>query len=50
MSSCINYPNDIYNVTFVIKASAIIDMIGYPEWIKDAEKLDSYYENVSEAC
>ena len=30
------------------KANGVIEMIGFPEWIKDPTKLDKYYEKVCE--
>lgn len=30
----------------IIKADAISDMIGYPDFIKDVDELDAYYENL----
>lgn len=30
-----------------LQVTATFDMIGYPKWIEDLEKLDKYYENVS---
>lgn len=31
----------------LFQITATFDMIGYPKWIEDPEKLDEYYENVS---
>ena len=30
------------------KAKAVIEMIGYPDWLEDPKELDKYYEKVRE--
>ena len=38
------YLTDIF---FLIKADAVVDMIGFPDYIKDPKKLKEKYEGVS---